>query len=85
MPIPDPFMAALCDDLNTPKALAELFALAKRADTPEGKGALLAGGKLMGLLEQSPEAWFTAQTVDANIDTAAVEALIAERAQRTSR
>ena len=78
---PEGFMAALCDDLNTPKALAELFALAKRADTPKGKGALLAAGRLMGLLEQSPEAWFAAQTVDADIDTAAVEALIAERAQ----
>ena len=74
-------MAALCDDLNTPKALAELFALAKRADTPKGKGALLAAGRLMGLLEQSPEAWFATQTVDADIDTATVEALIAERAQ----
>ena len=72
---------ALADDLNTPKALAELFALAKRAVTPEGKGALLAAGRLMGLLEQNPEAWFAAQTVDADIDAAAVEALIAERAQ----
>ena len=74
-------MAALCDDLNTPKALAELFALAKRADTPDGKGALLAAGKLMGLLEQNPEEWFAAQTADADIDAAAVEALIAERTQ----
>ena len=81
MPAPAGFMAALCDDLNTPKALAELFALAKRADTPEGKGALLAAGKLMGLLEQDPAAWFAAQTSDAEIDAAAVEALIAERAQ----
>lgn len=78
---PEGFMAALCDDLNTPKALAELFALAKRADTPDGKGALLAAGKLMGLLEQNPEEWFAAQTVDADIDAAAVEALIAERTQ----
>jgi cysteinyl-tRNA synthetase len=78
---PAGFMAALCDDLNTPKALAELFALAKRADTPEGKGALLAAGRLMGLLEQDPAAWFAAQTSGADIDAAAVEALIAERAQ----
>ncbi|MGB0477809.1 MAG: class I tRNA ligase family protein, partial [Parvibaculales bacterium] len=78
---PEGFMAALCDDLNTPKALAELFALAKRADTPDGKGALLAAGKLMGLLEQNPEEWFAAQTADADIDAAAVEGLIAERTQ----
>jgi cysteinyl-tRNA synthetase len=81
MAAPDGFMAALCDDLNTPKALAELFALAKRADTPEGKGALLAAGNLMGLLEQSPEDWFAAGTSDSDIDAAAVETLIAKRAQ----
>ena len=81
VPAPAGFMAALCDDLNTPKALAELFALAKRADTPEGKGALLAAGKLMGLLEQDPEDWFAAQNSDAEIDATQVEALIAKRAQ----
>ena len=81
VPVPDGFMAALCDDLNTPKALAELFALAKRADTPEGKGALLAAGNLMGLLEQNPEDWFAAQNIDADIDAAQVETLIAKRAQ----
>jgi cysteinyl-tRNA synthetase len=81
VPAPAGFMAALRDDLNTPKAMAELFALAKRADTPEGKGALLAAGRLMGLLEQDPAAWFAAQTSGEDIDAAAVEALIAERAQ----
>lgn len=78
---PDNFLAALCDDLNTPKALAELFALARRADTPQGKGALLAAGALMGVLQQEPEHWFAAQTADSDIDAAAVEALIAARAQ----
>ena len=77
---PPAFMAALCDDLNTPKALAELFALAKQADTPEGKGALLAAGKLLGLLQQNPADWFAAKSANSEIDTAAVEALIAERA-----
>ena len=77
---PPAFMAALCDDLNTPKALAELFALAKRADTPEGKGALLAAGKLLGLLQQNPADWFAAKSANSEIDTAAVEALIADRA-----
>ena len=78
--VPDAFMAALCDDLNTPKALAELFALAKHADTPEGKGALLAAGKLLGILQQSPEAWFAAKSSPTDIDTALVKALIEERA-----
>jgi cysteinyl-tRNA synthetase len=35
----------------------------------------------MGLLEQKPEDWFAAQNADADIDAAAVEALIAKRAQ----
>jgi cysteinyl-tRNA synthetase len=79
--VPEAFMAALCDDLNTPKALAELFALAKRADTPEGKGALLAAGRLMGLLQQDPTDWFATQIAPDDVDAAQVEALIAARAQ----
>lgn len=74
---PEAFLAALCDDLNTPKALAELFALSKNADTPEGKGALLAAGRLLGLLEQNPEDWF-ADTEGAG-DIAAIEDLIKAR------
>ena len=73
-------MIALCDDLNTPKALAELFALGKSVDTPEGKGALLAAAKCLGLLQQNPQDWFAAKTANVEIDEAAVEALIAERA-----
>ena len=73
------FMAALCDDLNTPEALAALFVLAKQADTPQGKGALLAAGKMLGLLQQEPENWFAGDTSLAQ--TAEIESLIAERAR----
>lgn len=76
---PPQFMAALCDDLNTPEALAALFALAKQADTPQGKGALLAAGKMLGLLQQEPEDWFAGDTSLAQ--TAEIESLIAERAR----
>ena len=79
--VPEGFMAALCDDLNTPKALAALFALAKNATTPETRGAVRAAGKLMGLLQQNPEDWFAAQTAGVDVDEAAIEALIAQRAQ----
>ena len=79
--VPEGFMTALCDDLNTPKALAALFALAKNATTSETRGALRAAGKLMGLLQQNPEDWFAAQTADIDVDEAAIEALIAQRAQ----
>jgi len=60
---PDGVLAALCDDLNTPLALAELSALATEAnkaepeDWPRMKGQLLAAGQLLGLLQKDPEAW----------------------------
>ena len=81
---PGPFLAALCDDLNTPKALAALHRLAaelRRAKTPAerqaGRQRLLAAGALVGLLERDPAARFqTAPTVDAD----AVERRIAARA-----
>ena len=58
------FMEALHDDLNTPKAFAELFALASALETgaPEArgraKGELLASARLLGFLEADPERWF---------------------------
>ena len=58
-------IAALEDDLNTPQALTELYALAGEANkaTEETekariKGQLLGSGRLLGLLQQSPEDWF---------------------------
>jgi len=60
------FMDALCDDLNTPRANAELFALARRLETgtpaerARAKGQLLASGALIGFLRADPEAWSTA-------------------------
>lgn len=55
-----PFMAALLDDLNTPMAIAELHALAKHVTKDKNaaaRAALLAAGKIMGLLEESPDHW----------------------------
>jgi len=57
-------LQALDDDLNTPQAMAELFALASKLETGQAderavaKGELLAGGRLMGFLGADPEAWF---------------------------
>ncbi|HLK24800.1 MAG TPA: cysteine--tRNA ligase [Caulobacteraceae bacterium] len=78
------FMAALEDDLNTPKAYAELFALAQALDGATGadrarlKGELLAAGQLIGFLKADPEAWF--QGADPALK-ATVEGLIADRAK----
>jgi cysteinyl-tRNA synthetase len=58
-------VAALEDDLNTPMAISHLHEIATRlnkASSPDEraacKGALLAAGRLLGLLQQEPEAWF---------------------------
>ena len=83
--VPAAVMDALCDDLNTPRALAELSALAKAvetagSDTARGmaKSELLAAGRVLGLLQGDAEAWFK-QGADDDL-TAKVEALLVERA-----
>jgi cysteinyl-tRNA synthetase len=65
MDAPQGFAAALQDDLNTPKAFAELAVLARNLSTAKNaaekaaaKGAFLAAGKVIGLLQQDPEVWF---------------------------
>jgi cysteinyl-tRNA synthetase len=77
--VPEAFLAALCDDLNTPAAIAELHVLAGGALGGDAiaAGGLLAAGALLGILQQSPAAWF--QGGDA--DEAAIEAAIADRLQ----
>jgi cysteinyl-tRNA synthetase len=83
---PAAFVEALTDDLNTPRAMAELFALAKTLETatkaPErqaAKAALLGAGALLGFLQADPDAWFKGAAGD---DLAAkVEALLDERVQ----
>jgi len=86
--VPEEFMAAMLDDLNTPKALAVLFDLAKQANTATDatekariKSALLASGALIGLLEQDPEVWFAGGGVAPHIDAGEIEGLIAARAE----
>ena len=84
--LPDGVEAALCDDLNTPIALAEIARLAGEARKAEGpasravrKADLLAAGRLLGLLQQDPAAWASQFTRNATVDAAAIEALIERR------
>jgi cysteinyl-tRNA synthetase len=60
------FDAALEDDLNTPLAVAELDALASRALAGEGAAAaqLKACAGVLGLLSETPEAWFKGGQAD---------------------
>ncbi|OOG64936.1 cysteine--tRNA ligase [Rhodanobacter sp. B04] len=81
LPAPPRVEAALCDDLNTPQALAELAVLAdaaRQAGTAEAKAALLGGGALLGLLQQDAEAWFKRGGEQA-VDAVRVDALLEER------
>ncbi|SFQ61094.1 cysteinyl-tRNA synthetase [Roseivivax halotolerans] len=75
---------ALKDDLNTPKALAALHALAGQvhasADAErqaELAAALKTAGSLLGLLQQDVTAWAQSGV----LDTTRIEALVDERAQ----
>jgi cysteinyl-tRNA synthetase len=82
--LPAKVLEALDDDLNTPQAMAELFALASRLETgapaerAQAKGELLAVAGLMGFLSADPEAWFQGGA-DATLK-ARVEDLISARA-----
>ena len=75
---------ALGDDLNTPRAMAELFALASRLETGTAeekalaKGQLVAGAGLMGFLAADPDDWFQGG-IDAALKNQ-VEDLISARA-----
>jgi len=86
---PQAVVAALADDLNTPESLAALHeqagALHKAADATAraaARASLIAGGALVGLLQQDPEAWFKGKGSGAADDdeTAEIERLIAARA-----
>jgi cysteinyl-tRNA synthetase len=82
---PPRVLAALEDDLNTPKAFAELFEVAREAHVSQDederrrlKGQLLAAGRLLGLLSEDPEAWLQGAGA-ADLDEAAIERLITRR------
>jgi len=78
---------ALEDDLNTPIALAALHELATELNKTQDddtkaslKAQLLAGGHIMGLLQQDPEDWFRWQSdEDDSLSDDAINRLIEER------
>jgi len=79
----DEVFDALLDDLNTPKAIAALNALAKTAGekkTPEAKAALLAAGRQLGVLNKNPDQWLGFGSSNDN-DAVEIDALVAERVE----
>jgi cysteinyl-tRNA synthetase len=80
-------MDALCDDLNTPLAISALHALADAALAGDAAAAsgLKAGGAVLGLLQQSPEAWFRGGADSGWIEAAIAERLAARKARDFAR
>ncbi len=82
---PESFIAALEDDLNTPKALAELFELSRmlnkaddEAERQKLAAELLAAGEVVGLIQDDPEEWFSGE---GELDAGEIDALLKEREQ----
>ncbi|MEE2996170.1 MAG: cysteine--tRNA ligase [Pseudomonadota bacterium] len=81
------FLDALSDDLNTPKALAILFDLARQGNTATKteeksriKAELINSAALMGLLQQDVAAWFSGITDgEKALDATEIERLIDAR------
>ena len=77
---------ALCDDLNTPAAIAAMRTLADAAMAGDAAaaGKLRASGALLGVLQQDPKIWFRGAQ-DLSIDDAIAERLAARRARDFAR
>lgn len=81
---PAAFDQALCDDLNTPQALAVLADTVRSANAADNdqdrirlKGEILGCAQALGLLWQDPNDWFATGSED--VDNAAIDAKVAER------
>lgn len=85
---PSEFLKAIEDDLNTPGAMATLFALSSEiergmtagdhAAVAVAKGRMLAAAELLGVLQADPAAWLEGEVDDAL--RAEVDQLLQERA-----
>jgi cysteinyl-tRNA synthetase len=85
-PLRPAFVEALTDDLNIPRAMAELHALASRAE-PRAENSqtakaeaekLFRAASLLGLLQGDPAGW-EHKAAGVEVDAAAVNTLVAER------
>jgi cysteinyl-tRNA synthetase len=82
---PAPFINALEDDINTPKALAEMFRIARALNKTSNEAerhtlaaSLLAAGDVMGLVQEDPEAWFAGDS-DGELSAEDIESLLQKR------
>jgi len=79
--LPEAVEAALCDDLNTPKAIAEMHRLSDLAMAGDAAAAsdMKAVGGILGLLQSTPETWFQGAGSDDDLSADAIEGLIEKR------
>ena len=82
----NPVLNALCDDLNTSKALAELIDISKNLSKAESddlkikyKSELIYSANLMGILQGSPDDWLGIGKPSDSDDSAKIDELIKER------
>jgi cysteinyl-tRNA synthetase len=83
--IPAPLMDALEDDLNTPKAMAALFALTSKLNKTTDEqtrvtlaAQMYASGELLGLLGSDPDAWFEGYGEN-DLESADINTLVEKR------
>ncbi|MFT7128607.1 MAG: cysteinyl-tRNA synthetase, partial [Gammaproteobacteria bacterium] len=75
---------ALLDDINTPVVIRELHALGKTMSLSDGsdkiraKTIFLKMSALLGILQQSPEAWFRGREKEGSLSDQAVDDLVAQ-------
>ncbi len=82
---PEALVAALEDDLNTPKAMAAYFELARELNKATDEverlrlaAQMYASGRLLGFLNEDPEAWFAGEG-SGDFTAEAIEGLLEER------
>ncbi len=79
--VPADLIAALEDDLNSPRAMAAFFGLAKELNKADGEAKvalaaqMYASGKLLGLLGSDPDEWFAGH-VEGDVSSEEIEALM---------
>lgn len=81
--LPEPVLAALLDDLNTPAALAAMHALADRAVAGDARAGadLRAAADVLGVLPRTAAAWFRGDGSVAWIEDAIAKRLVARKAR----
>ncbi len=83
---PASVIEALHDDLNSPRALAELFTLTREVNSTQDAAERLAkaeqlraGAGLLGLLGDDPDAWFVRAAAAGGLTESEIDALVAQR------